>query len=277
MKRSLGFFFASILGLLVWVQGCAPEPTLDPFIGQIPGRTRHKERYFRFPAFESAVGFGIARTQGGVQQGLAMTVFQPPLEDTMPARPLVILAHGGGFVSGGRGTLNGEISALAQAGFVAASIDYRLIDVPRDSVSLKQGVMDAIFDAKAAVRFFYHESKGPNNYRVDTNQIFLGGYSAGAFTALHYAYANSLEEIAEVGGQALVDYVNAQGGLSGQSGNAGASDRIHGVINLSGALFDADFVEAGEPPLFSVHGTADSVVPVGRGEADGSGLISEGS
>ena len=53
-------------------------------------------------------------------------------------------------------------------------------------------------------------------YRLDTERITVGGYSAGAMTALFLAYADRYGE--------------------GDSGNPGFSSDIHGVFANSGRL-----------------------------------------
>ena len=75
----------------------------------------------------------------------------------------------------------------------------------------------------------------------------------------------------------MVDHPNRNDGMEGQSGNPGYNSRIHGVINIAGALISTDVLDAGEPGLYSVHGTADEVVPYSTGESDGSGVSTEGS
>ncbi|MCH1583286.1 MAG: T9SS type A sorting domain-containing protein, partial [Flavobacteriales bacterium] len=75
------------------------------------------------------------------------------------------------------------------------------------------------------------------------------------------------------------------GGLEGNSGNAGYSSDVAGIFNVSGALKDADWMQAGDAPLVSVHGTADGTVPYGTGsvallgfnvtEVDGSATLHE--
>ena len=104
-----------------------------------------------------------------------------------------------------------------------------------------------------------------------------GGYSAGAITALHYAYVNTDEEVLEMGGPELLDYVKKHGGLNGDSGNPGYPSKIKGVINISGSLYRAKFIAPGDPVLFSVHGTADDIVPFVSGATGDTDIITEGS
>src|SRR4051812_16386227 len=59
---------------------------------------------------------------------LQMDIYQPT-GDTSSARPLIILAHGGSFISGTKSddpTIDSLCKRFAERGYVTASIDYRL-------------------------------------------------------------------------------------------------------------------------------------------------------
>jgi dienelactone hydrolase len=223
------------------------------------------------------VSYGQATTQGGVVQDLIMDIYTPK-GDLNTNRPLIIFAHGGYFIFGDKGSFAEECEFFAKSGYVAVSINYRLIDIEGDSVMTpKYAVIDAVNDMKAAVRYFNQED---NEFKIDSDNIFVGGYSAGAITSLHYAYANTVNDVLEMGGPELVDYVKVNGGLEGDSGNSGNSSKIKGVVNIAGSLHSAALLNKGEPALYSVHGTADLTVPYNKGftgetlvETEGSGLI----
>jgi hypothetical protein len=75
--------------------------------------------------------------------------------------------------------------------------------------------------------------------------------------ALHLAY---LDEVSEI--PASVDPV-AFGGIEGLSGNDGYSSKVKAVVNLCGAIKDTSWINAGDIPCISMHGTNDDVVPYG--------------
>src|SRR6185437_9932985 len=117
--------------------------------------------------------------------------FYAPTGDVSTSRPLIIWAHGGSFVGGS--STDADVDTLchrfARKGYVCASINYRLGVSSFDSVGLIPAVIRSVQDMKAAVRFFYKDkATGTNTYKIDTNNIFIGGSSAGAFTSLHYQY-----------------------------------------------------------------------------------------
>jgi hypothetical protein len=58
-------------------------------------------------------------------------------------------------------------------------------------------------------------------------------------------------------------YINTSklGSLEGISGNEGYSSKVNAVINCWGAMIDYRWINSGDVPLFSVHGTDDKTVP----------------
>src|SRR5690606_34921075 len=97
--------------------------------------------------------------------------------------------------------------------------------------------------------------------KIDTNNIFIGGSSAGAITALHTAYLDRSCELEEFIGLSVI---NTMGGVEGNSGNACYSSKVKGVINLCGALANYSWLETGDAALCSMHGTADGTVKYNR-------------
>jgi hypothetical protein len=68
----------------------------------------------------------------------------------------------------------------------------------------------------------------------------------------------------------LVNFINQNGGLEGVSGSATNktfSSASKAVVNMSGGLYRANWIEAGESPMISIHGTADETVPFNSGLA----------
>lgn len=190
--------------------------------------------------------------------------FYEPTGDNLAARPLIILAHGGSFIAGTSqdGDVVSLCNAFAKKGYACASINYRL-SLPFDSINAIKAVARAVQDMKASIRFFYKDRKdGINTYKIDTNNIFIGGSSAGAITALHVGY---LDKTCELNAYLTPAVVAEMGGIEGNSGNPCYSTKVKGVINLCGALAKYGWLEAGDLPLCSMHGTADATVKYNRG------------
>ena len=202
---------------------------------------------------------------------LFMTIYTPN-NDTFSERPLVIFAFGGAFVSGDRNDpiMTGLCEQFARKGYVAATIDYRLFPSAvlgsPDSLELVDASIKAIGDMKGAIRFFRQSAEEGNPYKVNPDYIVVGGFSAGAFTALHTTYLDENDEL-PAGFDSLVI---ANGGLEGSTGDAinqTYSSEVQACIAFSGALFDPSFLDMGEPQLFLLHGSDDETVPVGVGRS----------
>jgi hypothetical protein len=219
--------------------------------------------------------YGSNTNAANETQNLFMDIVQPK-GDTLSRRPIIVFAFGGGFVSGARKDMAIFNQIFAKKGFVCATIDYRIWEQSKlgaaDSAKIVPVTIQAIMDMKAAVRFLYKSAKEGNPYKIDTNNIIVGGVSAGAITAMHVAAMDSIDNIPTF----LRNVVRAQGGFEGTSGNPGFSTKVKGVINMSGGLYKAEWIDRGDPSFVSYHGTVDNVVPYDVGP-NVYNFVSEGS
>ncbi len=204
-------------------------------------------------------------------QDLKMDIFEPT-GDVFASRPVMVLVHGGSFIAGSRTDVSivNYAKFFAQRGYVTASIDYRLYPLTvlgfPDSLDIMDTAIKAVGDLKAAMRWFREDAAATNQFRVDPSQILVGGYSAGAVTALHAAYLDDSDAMPTF----VADAVAANGGLAGTSGtvtNQAQSNAIAACVNLSGGLYKKEWINAGERPLVSFHGVLDNVVPYNFGLA----------
>ena len=248
--KKITFIYAIFLNCLAWAQSPC-------------GSGRFASDVFSNYTVTSDIVYGQNNTWSGASNQLKLDFYEPT-GDTEQARPLIIWVHGGSFIGGSKtdNDVKTWSQSFAKKGYVCASIDYRLGFFPFDSANAVKAVVRAVQDLKGAIRYFYKDCQTANQYKVDTNHIFIGGSSAGAITALHVAYLDDPCEIS--------DYLNASaiqslGGLEGASGNPGYSTKVHAVINGCGALARYSWLEAGDIPLCSFHGTADGTVKYNRG------------
>lgn len=211
----------------------------------------------------SDIEFGQNATWTGGQYTLKLDFYEPQ-GDTETERPLLIWVHGGSFIGGDKTDYDMEqfSERFAKKGYTCASINYRLGFFPIDSANAVKAVVRATQDLRAAIRFFYKDKQTANNYKIDTNKIFIGGSSAGAITALHVGY---LDDACEIQDYLNASTIQSMGGLEGTSGNPGYSSNVQGVINGCGALARYSWMEAGDVPLCSFHGTNDGTVTYNRG------------
>ena len=157
--------FFTLFFLTVIFSAIAQNPTCDG--------NRYKN--FAFGAIDSTINvqYGQNYTMNNVLDTLLMDIYQPK-SDVATKRPLIIIIHGGGFTSGTKEFYSSLCRYFAYKGFVTATINYRLIDVPLvDSLTITEAMIKAMSDAKAAIRFFVEDAATNNTYKIDTNNIFL--------------------------------------------------------------------------------------------------------
>ena len=220
-------------------------------------QTRYQDSIFAAYTLDSVVYSSVT--------GFKMDIYQPA-GDVATKRPVVVLAHEGTFYAGDREsdpTVVGLCKDLAHKGYVAISIDYTLAASPVnlfDTATAAVEVFKAIADARAAVRFLYADAYGANTYKVDTSNIFIGGNSAGAVLAMHYAYVTNTSQLTV--NHFFLSAVDSIGGtLQGNHGNPGYNSNIKGVISCAGGLNQAAWLAFCSFPIVYVQGDQDAVVP----------------
>jgi len=191
-----------------------------------------------------------------------MDIYQPE-GDTETNRPLIIIAHGGAFLFGNleNPTMVSLGNLFAKRGYVVASIQYTLAAnalLLSDSLTMINVVTQAVADGKAAVRYFRKDNAEDNIYRIDPDEIWFGGNSAGAILAMHLAYLDEGDEPEDH----IMDAVIENGGWPGNRGNDGYPHNVKGIINLAGGLNTPSWLNNNANiPLVSCQGTLDGTVP----------------
>ena len=105
-----------------------------------------------------------------VEHHLKADIYEP---DSKNIHPAVLLIHGGGWMAGDRRELQWFGENLAKNGFVAISIDYRL-------VNKKTSAFEQYSDIKNALRTIINNA---NYLNIDPNRIGVLGGSAGGHLA----------------------------------------------------------------------------------------------
>lgn len=198
--------------------------------------TRYRDPVFAQVQRTNNVAYGSAVNRFTQQTEVLRLDLYQPSGDTATERPAVVVVHGGGFVGGDKGTgqMVQQATNLARRGYVAVSINYRL--APNGSPITPDVVTDAMHDCKAAIRWLRASA---NPLRIDERRIASIGSSAGGYTVLSAAYSPG----------------------EGNSGNPGFSSQVACVVDQWGKLGVLTDLEAGEAPVFIVHGTNDPTVP----------------
>jgi len=119
--------------------------------------------------------------------------------------PAILCIHGGGFRAGKREGYDGLCVRLAQQGYVAMTVSYRLAP--------KNPFPAAIHDVKAAVRWVRANA---GKYHIDPERIGVTGGSAGGHLAQFLGVTADVKE------------------FEGKGGNAEQSSRVACVVNVYG-------------------------------------------
>ena len=194
---------------------------------------------------------------------LSMDIYLPE-NDAQPKRPLVMLIHGGAFVAGDkRDKLPSALAMhLASRGYVVVSVNYRMgyIFLPGMYSNLERCMYRATQDVRAALRYMIARA---DQFRIDPDQVFIGGSSAGGFLALLTAYMTQPEVWPAARGN-LLKAQSDLGCLDCSTNQDKAFYQIKGVFNLWGAAPFPDLIDADERiPLLCIHGDRDEVIPIG--------------
>lgn len=189
--------------------------------------------------------------------------------------PCIVFIHGGGWSGGNRHAYREAIETAAHKGYVAVTVSYRLTQPDPKTGVPKEPFPAQIHDCKAAVRWVRAHA---GEYKIDPQKIGVVGASAGGHLSL------------------LVGLTDAKDGLEGELGNGGQSSRVQAVCNIFGptdlpvlfqstpavfglvkalcngtleeqpAMFKAvspvTYISKGDPPVLTLHGSDDKLVPV---------------
>lgn len=254
MSTSRRIAATAIAALVLFTAACDRRLTPPPGDGPV----RYRDAVFAQVTKTADVAYGSATDQRGQLVTLRLDLYEPT-GDTVGARPVIVLVHGGSFRSGTRTSpeIVDQANTYARQGYVAASISYRLAPNGCTSVTAEcvLAIRDAKHDAQAAVRYLRSQA---GELRLDTTRFAMGGSSAGGITALEVGYGP--------------DDV-------GTSGTPGQDSTIQAAVSLSGARV-LTRPGAGEAKALLFHGTADVVVPYQaavdtKREAEAAGLLVE--
>lgn len=174
-------------------------------------------------------------------------------------RPLVLLNPGGAWASYTEVPKLEELARfLNNNGYSAAIIEYALGPQNYDTY------LTSMQDMKSAVRYM---KLNHNSFKVDTANIFLGGWSSGSLVALT-ATVMEQSEIAEVGNAILRGIIQDAVQRLGwdNNDNPGVSSSVKGFVGMFTYGFEPKLIDAGDPAIMFVNHTGSHL-------ADGTAVI----
>ncbi|QDT40472.1 acetyl esterase [Gimesia alba] len=188
--------------------------------------------------------------------------------------PAVVIIHGGGWHGGDKGARR-EINIgtnLAKAGYVCASINYRLAKKQsKFTDNLKQVWPGHLQDCKTAVRYL---RKHADQYQVDAKHIGAIGGSAGGHLVAMLAVTGDdpkLEPNAQYADfssriQAVVPMYGAHDLTTLAKSRDMLSSFTEAEKELSRQASAVNYITKDDPPFLILHGTKDALVPVEQSE-----------
>lgn len=183
-----------------------------------------------------------------------LDIYLPDKQDN--PTPAVVVIHGGGFHMGSKnGGREVQIcETLADAGFAAFSIDYKLAE---DSNHTHDVFPENIHDCKTAVRWIRANA---GKYGLDPERIGAIGGSAGGWLALCLGLTEGYDYF-DPPGEGDTG-VNAVVNLYGPTDNEWRAKKHGYEVDLHWARKHSpvNWVTTNSPPLLTLHGTDDKIV-----------------
>lgn len=219
---------------------------------------------------------GVTYARAGEKE-LKLDVYRPRKAPKDQRRPLFVLIHGGGWKSGQREDYRPHALKVAQAGYVVASLSYRLADTAKFPAAAR--------DVNAALQFLADHA---DTYGLDPQKIVVMGGSAGGHLAMLAGYSDDPylnpsadAQLKPVSGPApgpvpykIRSIFNFYGPCDLTTDFARDKDVVTGFMGVpfeqgqeayrkASPLYD---VSPDDPPTLIVHGTMDDIVPVGQSD-----------
>jgi len=183
--------------------------------------------------------------------------------DTQAPQPTIIFIHGGGWTGGAKETQTFSLMPYLEMGWNAVNVEYRLA-----RVSLAPA---AVEDCLCALRWVIRNAK---QYGFDTTKLVVSGGSAGGHLALTTGMIPASAGLdrqcpgtEELKVAAIVDWygiTDVADLLDGENMRTYAVQWLGSMPNrveIAKRVSPLTYVRAGIPPIISIQGDADPVVP----------------
>jgi len=192
--------------------------------------------------------------------------------DVQTPQPTLVFYHGGGWVAGSKDTALMSFIPWIDMGWNVVNVGYRLLRVA--------GAPAAVEDAQCALRYIAAPAQA-KQFNIDTSRIIVTGESAGGHLALVAGMIPATAGFTSIcagggftGNDAAVPPVAAiinwygitdvNDMLAGPNARSYAVQWIGAVPNraeLAKSVSPLTYVRSGLPPILTIHGDADPIVP----------------
>jgi acetyl esterase/lipase len=190
--------------------------------------------------------------------------------DVQTPQPTLVFYHGGGWIGGTKEASFMSIMPWLEMGWNVVNVEYRMARVAEAPAALE--------DAMCALRYVVNNAKNNN---IDTNRLVVSGESAGGHLALAVGMIPSTAGFTSIcagggftGSETTVPKVAAiinwygitdvNDLLEGSNGRSYAVQWIGSGKNrdeVAKSVSPLTYVRAGLPPILSIQGDADPIVP----------------
>jgi acetyl esterase/lipase len=178
--------------------------------------------------------------------------------------PTVVYFHGGGWTGGEKSVAVLRLLPYLEMGWAAVNVDYRLTVAPA-----------AVEDCRCALRWVIRNA---GKYNFDVNALVMTGDSSGSHLALTTGMLPAsawldgpcsgpgdlnveLNVAAIVNWYGVTDVVDVIEGVNRQTYAERWLAGLPDARSVARRVSPLQYVRTGLPPIFSVHGDADSVAP----------------
>jgi acetyl esterase/lipase len=244
--------FISLLGVVLMSVVVVSQVQAQPLSTTAKWASTVGEQYLIFPD----VVYGSANNTQ-----LKLDVWQR--KDTKGSVPTLIYYHGGGWIFGDRTGATLFFLPYLEMGWNVVNVEYRMA-----SNSLAPA---AVEDCRCALRWVVRNAK---QYNIDVNKIVLTGHSAGGHLAL---ISGMLPNETGLENECYGEEQLKVAAIVNWFGVSDVADIVEGAnwknyalmwmgsqpnkVEIAKRVSPLTYVRKGLPPVFSVHGDADPVVP----------------
>jgi len=191
-----------------------------------------------------------------------LDVYRP--QNTSGPTPTLIYIHGGGWVAGDKNGAVNQFIPYLEMGWAVVNVEYRLA-----KVSLAAA---AVEDCRCALRWVISKAK---EYNFDTDKLVVTGHSAGGHLSLMTGMLpesagldrecpgsnENLKVAAIINWYGITDVADLLEGPNRQAYAVAWLGSMTNRVEVANRVSPLTYVRPGLPPILTIHGNADTIVP----------------